>query len=1257
MRLRPIGPGLQTVLIFALLATFAGGSQANPVFINEIHYDNDGGDVGEFVEIAGAAGTDLTDWTLVLYNGSPSQLSPYNTEPLSGILADDTGTGFGFQQYVISSIQNGSPDGLALVDNIGNVVEFLSYEGTFTAASGPANGLTSTDIGVFEPGDTPVGQSLQLTGTGSVASDFTWAGPDSETPNAINNGQTFAGSSTLINEDFEVSCPGSLPAGWQQFSVDSDNSGAGKTWGCESFGGDKFAEVNAFDNGASGVAAEDWLITPEFVAGVGDVLSFVSASNFLPDAGQSQPLTVQYSTNYGGSGDPTGATWTEFSGVNLSTGGFNDVDSGELDLSAVVGVGAYVAFVYRSSGTGPGSSTLWQIDDVRVGASGVMPGTDKLISEIQGTGAVSPEVGNTVTIEAIVTADFQDSVDSDYNGFFLQEEDSDADGLPETSEGIFVFQGNASVTVPDVSVGDRVMLTGIVDEFDGETQIDTVSAITIVSSGQPLPTPATLASDANFFLVPDTTTNSDNHIIADYERYEGMRVTIPEPLTVGDLFTLGRYNEVGLTAGGRIPNFTQVNAPDIAGYAQFQQDAARRALVIDDAFDNAQNRDPIFPQGGGLNADTPTVLRSGDTVAGLTGVIAYREPPFDSFNYRLIPTEEPMFMQDNPRPDVPPSVDGSLTVVSFNVLNFFTTIDTNVGNFNGPDITGPAADQEPRGAEFEAGELTVDPDGLDEFDRQRAKLVAAIAAIDADIVGLIEIENDPNGTDSLSNLTDALNAVSTRSYSFVDAGPIEGDPTNGAVEGDAIKVGLLYDTDTVAEAGALAILDQSVDPDFQTVGIQRPALAQSFEENASGEVFTVVVNHFKSKGSVVNNENAIGDGQANNNPTRTAAAEALVDWLATDPTGSNDDDVLIIGDLNAYLQEDPIQAILDGADGTRGTDDDYLSLVAGDDYTFGFPIGLDTVPQVQTFGTLDYALANTSLHDQVAGAAIWHINADEPSVLDYNLNFKPTNQQGTLYAPDAFRASDHDPVIVGLDLSTANVAPTADAGADQTVDDVDAAGNPTVVTLDGSGSTDSDGTIVSYAWVQVGRTTVTLSDPSAVSPTFEAPDAGPLGETLTFELTVTDDEGATDSASVVINIEDASAGDTGVEVVIQNIVSPVDSFAQNTTCANVSAGQNAQFRTDGILRFALDCAPGGVTFAPGEIAIIGFQGRSAASERFGLELQGRVSGLVQPAVTCWSLLPFQRVEVMPDAMGNWNCSSAGFTGNPSTIITIFGIAQ
>jgi len=170
------------------------------IFINEIHYDNDGADAGERIEVAGPAGTDLTGWSLVRYNGSNGLAynSPAALNSLGGVLADQGG-GFGtvVVSYPANGLQNGAPDGIALVDPNGNVVQFLSYEGTMAAADGPAAGMVSTDIGVAQAGNDPLGSALQLTGTGAEYGDFTWvATPGSNTFGGPNAGQSFGGEAT-----------------------------------------------------------------------------------------------------------------------------------------------------------------------------------------------------------------------------------------------------------------------------------------------------------------------------------------------------------------------------------------------------------------------------------------------------------------------------------------------------------------------------------------------------------------------------------------------------------------------------------------------------------------------------------------------------------------------------------------------------------------------------------------------------------------------------------------------------------------------------------------------------------------------------------------------------------------------------------------------------------------------------------------------------------------------------------------------------
>jgi hypothetical protein len=226
------------------------------------------------------------------------------------------------------------------------------------------------------------------------------------------------------------------------------------------------------------------------------------------------------------------------------------------------------------------------------------------------------------------------------------------------------------------------------------------------------------------------------------------------------------------------------------------------------------------------------------------------------------------------------------------------------------------------------------------------------------------------------------------------------DPGLPVIGSDEIAVGLIFRMAAVTPQGAAAILDSSVDPLFDD-SKNRPALAQTFVSKATGGVFTVVVNHFKSKGSSCNDvgDPDLGDGAGNCNLTRAAAAGAIVDWLETDPTGSGNADYLVIGDLNSYDKEDPID-VFAGAGYT-----DLSALFLGE-FAYGYLFGAQ-------LGYLDYALASPSLLEKVTGATSWHINADEPDLIDYDTSFKQPAQDA-LYAPDPYRSSDHDPVLIGL---------------------------------------------------------------------------------------------------------------------------------------------------------------------------------------------------------------------------------------------------
>lgn len=614
------------------------------------------------------------------------------------------------------------------------------------------------------------------------------------------------------------------------------------------------------------------------------------------------------------------------------------------------------------------------------------------IHAIQGSGDTA--ASGTFTIEAIVVGAYQTQGSGQLRGFFLQEEDEDTDGDPATSEGIFVF---CSGCPAPVSVGDKVRVTGASSEFFGMSQLSatTAASVQVLSSNNPLPTPATVELPVSGIPSGDLAA-ATAAINAYYERFEGMLVTFPATLTVSEYFELARYGQVILMEGGRSRQFTDANPPSAAGLIDHQINLASRRVILDDT-NNAQNfpisvspNVPYFHPAPGLS--TSHFFRGGDTISNLTGVLHWSfagQSGTDAWRIRPV-TEVYSYAFTSTNPRLPATdVGGRLKVASFNVLNYFLTVDTTASNDVG--TCGPSGTLDCRGA-----------DSLQELERQRAKLTQALLGLDADIVGLIEIENTPGVTPQQQIVADLNAFAGPGAYAYIDT---------GVIGTDAIRVGLIYKPGKVMPVGSYAILDSTVDPNFIDTR-NRPVLAQTFAEVATNARFTVAVNHLKSKGSGCGaGDDDTSTGQGNCNGTRTLAAHALANWLANDPTDSGDPDVLIIGDLNSYAKEDPIVALQNAS---------YTDLVAA----FGSPAAYSFLFDGQ-LGYLDHALANPSLLPQVTSVAEWHINADEIPLFDYNddvrdageASFEEESDALPLYEANTFRTSDHDPVIVGLNLN------------------------------------------------------------------------------------------------------------------------------------------------------------------------------------------------------------------------------------------------
>lgn len=576
------------------------------------------------------------------------------------------------------------------------------------------------------------------------------------------------------------------------------------------------------------------------------------------------------------------------------------------------------------------------------------------IYEIQGSGMSTPIYGTEVATEGIVVGDYQEG---GKDGFFIQAVTGDGD--PATSDGLFVYAPGAM----DVLTGDHVRVRGYASEYYGLTQISSVSQIWLCEADQPLPEPVALS-------LPVTDWDT-------FEPYEGMRVTFPQDLVISEYYDFDRYGEIVLTSTRHLTPTAQYE-PGSPEVFTAMTNYALDSITLDDGR-TSQNPDPALHPNGYV-FDLGNLFRGGGLVTDLTGVLDY------GYNvYRVQPSHGAIYADANPRTASPDVAPGDLKVASLNVYNYFTTVDD--GNW----ICGPSGDMECRGA-----------DDAEELTRQRAKIISALAGLDADVVGLVEIENDRPGlppdyavADLVAGLNDMLGAGT---YDYV---------ATGAIGTDAIKVALIYKPAKVSPWGNVAILDASYDPAFLD-DYNRPVLAVTFRDNLSQQGFTVAVNHLKSKGSDCDDvgDPDLGDGAGNCNLTRTAAAAVEVGWLANDPTGTGVENIIIIGDLNAYDKEDPIDAIKAGPDGVLDTSDDYHDMlyeIRGEDaygYVFDGQIGY-----------LDYALANDNFAQYINDVNLWHINADEPDLINYDTTYKQPAQDA-IYAPDAYRASDHDPVVV-----------------------------------------------------------------------------------------------------------------------------------------------------------------------------------------------------------------------------------------------------
>lgn len=498
-------------------------------------------------------------------------------------------------------------------------------------------------------------------------------------------------------------------------------------------------------------------------------------------------------------------------------------------------------------------------------------------------------------------------------GFFIQ--DASGDGNTNTSDGIFVF-----TSMDNVNVGDKIELTATVDEYSGRTQLINYTLISVLATSQPLPVTKVVFDPATFT----------------WEKYEGMLLEFDQILFVNSNRNLQRYGELELDSQ-RKPSPTNITLP---GTEEFQAQVNRNYLTpiyLDDAITTSYNSPIVF-------ADENGTRRTGERVKNLQAVVDYTNS-----KYVVYPLSFPVNFYGNPRPTVPTDLGKyNLKICGFNLEYYLTSSNTS----------------------------GMGPSSQTEMENQHTKIIEALKAIDADIYGLVEIEQ---GQDALTKLARSLTSSTGKTYSFVNDG--------GSVNGTYTKSAYLYRSDKVTP---YLLLKSNNSPP-----INRKKL-QAFTLKSNGEKFVFSINHFKAKSGCSNatgNDTDQGDGQSCYNATRTGEANSVMQFINTYKTYYGDDDALVMGDLNAYAKEDPIRAFTDA-----GYFDLHQEFHPDTSYSYVYN---------GEAGYLDHALANESMAKQITGISVFHINADEPTMFEYS---------GSNYQPNMYRCSDHDPVVVGVSL-------------------------------------------------------------------------------------------------------------------------------------------------------------------------------------------------------------------------------------------------
>jgi len=1002
-------------LAFSAPAHAAAPAWSASVIINEVY--GGGGNSGgaysqDFVELWNPTGTpvSLDGWS-IQYASATGAWSATNTTPLAGTIPANgyylIGEAFGANTALPALPATDATGTLAMSATGGKVALVRS-----TAALTCALAACAADAAISD-----------LVGWGTTTTTFAGSGPAPATTNGTSVSRDANHTNTLDNAaDFTAGVPtpsasggtggGTQPPvdGWSGGVIINEVYGGGGNSG----GAWNQDFIELWNTTGAPVSLDGWSVQYASTTGAWSATNTTPLAGAIPAQGYfligegfgadaTQPaLPAPDATgtlNMSGTGGKVALVRTATALTCTSTA----TCATDTSIADLVGWGA--ATTFAGSGPAPATTNATSVSrdanhtntfdnaaDFTVGAptptasGGTTPPippdvVTATIAEIQGTGPASPMVGMTVTTTGVVTAAYPTG---GFAGYVIQTPGTGGviDLTTHTaSDALFVY---SSSTVGSVRIGQTVSVTGAVSEFAGLTELTVTGAANL-----------TILPDAAPVLPAVVTWPATD---AQRETLESMLYT-PGAFVVTDAYAANQYSEVGL-ASGTMPLIQPTDAarPGTPEAAAIAADNAARLVTLDDG----SSLNFLTSANSGL---TPPFVSQTDPVRVGAAVTFTRPVIIDYRNnlWKLEPTAQvtwddqqgagPFVTFEHTRTSAPEDVGGDILVASFNVMNYFTTTGDMWGGCSSykdragnPITVNTCPGLGPRGA-WDAANLA----------RQQAKIVAAINALGADVVGLMEVENSlalGKAPDSaLATLVDALNAAAgagTWAYvpSSADLPPV--------AQMDAITTALIYKPAAVQRVGEARALGDQSGPG-QAFANAREPIGQAFISVGGGQPVFVVVNHLKSKGSAGPwpGDADTGDGQGASNQSRVLQATALAAWVDTVTTPG--EAVVLLGDFNSYTQEDPLQVLY-----AAGYVDADTTLSAGHQWSYSFD-GLS--------GSLDHLFLNQAALARATGADIWEINAEESVALEYSRY----NYHGTLfYAPDPYAASDHDPVVVGL---------------------------------------------------------------------------------------------------------------------------------------------------------------------------------------------------------------------------------------------------